>query len=272
MTKGVRLFLLLALGSLVSCVGGPKIKFDKLPSKEFVLTSVSFITNVAIYSENVNTVMPKLPFREIADRMEAEHGVRIDTSFFSEETISANIKQTDTLKLRDGYTGSYFNRQEKFIEIPVYGVSFDTDKTQTVRFEFIRGAAAPEMNVTVTFRVGEGEEITSQNQHESLPYWSPDPVIVDTSKAAVVRLHRLLSVMYVDYDPGILYFPNNMAGERSFYVVPDAEHDIICRYTGGKNMIINDLHWRGKLEAGKRYVISSDYSGNADLKITEERP
>jgi hypothetical protein len=272
MTKGVRLFLLLALGSLVSCVGGPQIKFDKLPSKEFVLTRIDFMTFVAIYSDNMDMVMPKLPFREIADQIEASHGVRIDTSLFSEETISNNMK-ADTFKRNDGYTGSILNRQEKIVEIPFYSVSFDTDKTQTVSFDLGRGVTRPELYAIVTFRIWEGGEITAENRYTLfLPYWSPAPVVADRNNAAVVRLGRLLSVMFVDYDPGILYYPNNMAAERSFYVVPDVEHDIMCTYNGGRGAVFDDCHWQGKLEAGKKYVLNKVLGFNRELRLTEDTP
>jgi hypothetical protein len=269
MTKGVRLFLLLALGSLVSCVGGPKIKFDKLPSKEFVLTQVGMfpfvpetigpVENFAIPSGYTDTVIPKLPFREIAARLEAEHGVRIDTSLFSEEAVSGNIKQ------------NYVPRRHGLF--PFYHVSFDTDETQTITFEFMRPVDRPDMNVTVTFMTKAGEKTTGRSSYRlSVPNWSPvEPVIADRNNAAVLRLGRLLYAQYVDNDPAVIYSQNNAAGERSFYIVPGVEHDIICRYRGGDTFIVDCL-WQGKLEAGKRYVITKVMGFNYDVTVTEERP
>ena len=81
---------------IFGCVSSPNnvpVNFVELESKNFVLTEVMFMTNIAEYSIRDPLLFKALPILEVINKIEAKYGIKIDTSLLNTETeiLSYNL-------------------------------------------------------------------------------------------------------------------------------------------------------------------------------------
>jgi hypothetical protein len=138
--------------SFFGCVSGPEsINFNKLTSETFILSRVTYMTNMEEYNQDIPKIFSILPIKNVIKQIESKFNISIDTDSFIE--ADSQIKSYN-------------------FGMPNYFIELETDALQKVSIFFGNFHQEKEMNVTISLNIYEDGKLKYQTSASVyVPRW-----------------------------------------------------------------------------------------------------
>ena len=148
-------FLLL----LSACSSGPKtLDFNALDTRTFVMTYLSYHTNMEEYNEKIPAVFLSLPIEKVLGEVESEYGIEVDTYLFDDMEKSIGEMKSYNLLMPN-----YFIEQKP-----------EKNFLQQVSVTFLKMKQNEALEAIVSFtKYKDGQVIEQIDKSVSVAGWKP---------------------------------------------------------------------------------------------------